>query len=104
MSIDPNVAYWGDRCCKAEAEIERLRKERDRAWGMGWESRNDEVERLRAALKRYGQHDLICPVSAGADRKHCSCGLAALEQSAHENPQVKTPSAFEHTPGTGSVR
>tara|TARA_R110000868_G_C10803419_1_gene757297 strand:+ start:808 stop:1113 length:306 start_codon:yes stop_codon:yes gene_type:complete len=21
----PNVNYWGDRCCKAEAEIERLR-------------------------------------------------------------------------------
>lgn len=23
----PNVNYWGDRCCKAEAEIERLRAE-----------------------------------------------------------------------------
>lgn len=22
----PNVNYWGDRCCKAEAEIERLRE------------------------------------------------------------------------------
>jgi hypothetical protein len=22
--IDKNVAYWGDRCCKAEAEVERL--------------------------------------------------------------------------------
>lgn len=23
--IDKNVAYWGDRCCKAEAENARLR-------------------------------------------------------------------------------
>lgn len=25
----PNVNYWGDRCCRAEAEIERLRADRD---------------------------------------------------------------------------
>lgn len=52
------------------------------------------VERLHAALKRYGQHDLTCPVSAGADRKHCSCGLDAFEQSAAPiNPDEGLPTA-----------
>ncbi len=35
---------------RAADEIERLRAERDQCWGMGWESRNDEIERQRAAL------------------------------------------------------
>ena len=25
-NLQKNVDYWGDRCCKAEAEVERLRK------------------------------------------------------------------------------
>ena len=34
------------------------------------------IKRLRKALKRYGQHDMLCPVSAGAAESECACGLA----------------------------
>jgi len=40
VSIDKNVAYWGDRCCVAEAEVERLQ---------------DEIERLRAIIDAVQQ-------------------------------------------------
>jgi hypothetical protein len=47
----PNVNYWGDRCCKAEAEIERLRGAlkkivaiKDDLYGSDWQ----EIEEARS--------------------------------------------------------
>jgi len=43
MSIDPNVAYWGDRCSAAEAEVRRLQVE---------------IVRLRDALLFYAEETI----------------------------------------------
>jgi len=64
-------------------EIEQLKAENARLRGIvKWADEHivHENERLRAALKRYGNHDYTCPVAAGAAPERCECGLTrALE-------------------------
>lgn len=41
--------------------------------------RFDDIRRLRAALEKYGRHDLTCKASLGKGNS-CSCGLAKALQ------------------------
>lgn len=85
----PNVNYWGDRCCKAEAEIERLTRI---VRGTDVEAQRwfHEVERLRAALaeteaecqrlnKMLDANEQSTPRISCPDYPACPCGDAKYE-------------------------
>jgi hypothetical protein len=63
-------------CRDAANEIRRLREDHSDCVQSN-RYHCSEITRLRAALKRHGHHDLMCPVSAGANDDHCTCGFAA---------------------------
>lgn len=69
-------------CCEG-AECERAKAQRDSACAQA-SMRKDaaaEIERLRAALERYGMHEPECPENDEPWRKlGCNCGFkTALE-------------------------
>lgn len=84
---------------KLMAEIERLKAERDRAYGMGYESAKTEIERLRAALtearklaSRAGPPDLVRALNEIET-------LASKTLNEQSTPQKKQPSHRNHRTG-----
>lgn len=63
-------------------QVARLKMEQDRISDhMAWVG--EEYYRLRAALEKYGRHDLTCKASLGKGNS-CTCGLAKTLKGAPE--------------------
>ena len=83
-----NRLDWRSRALLAESEEERLRAENEnlRAENKVLRLRGDtyleqlqqkhaENERLRTALKRFGNHQMTCSYFRGKERGTCDCGF-----------------------------